>query len=492
MRRFRFIGFLIFITLQLATLVKAQEHAPLRVFTLKQVVSLAKSQSSSYRYASVLLENKTWQYKNYKSNFLPQLNLNGTLPEFNKTIEPRLTDKGSLTFINTHNANSSLQLSLGQELGFTGGHISINSQIKRIDDFQVAANGTRYSSIPYTVTYNQPFFGYRWLSWEKKIQPLKYEEAKREYLERMEIISEEASTHFFNLLLSQISFQIAKKNVINSDTLYKVSLKRFNEGKMPENELLQMELTLLNARQNLEQVALDVEGSTLRLKVYIGLVDDEPMHLVPPTEIPKFDVNEKVALEQAHKNRQRMIGFQRELLEAEQNLARAKGETGVRANLFASFGLTQQSLQFAQVYDDPSAQQRVHLGFNIPIMDWGRTAGRLGTAKANQELVKTNVEQQRINFDQDIYLNVKMFRVLRDQMEIARRSDEIADKRYIITKERYLKGGISLVDLNIATEERDKATKSYISALNKYWHAYYHIRRITLYDFELDEPLMGI
>jgi len=467
----------------------AQDVSNGRHYNLKQVIELAKTQSPNFRYASVLFENKKWQYKNYRSNFFPQLNLGGTLPEYNKTIEPYLNADGSLTFINTHNANSSLQLSLGQELWFTGGYISINSQIKRIDDFQTSLNGTRYSSVPATITLSQPLFGYKWLIWERKMQPLRFEEAKREFKERMESISVEATGQFFNLLISQISYQIARKNVSNSEALYKIALNRFNEGKIPENELLQMELTVLNARQYLEQTALDVESSTLRLKVYLGITDDEPIHLIPPTDIPEFDVNEKVAIEQAHINRQRILGFERELLEAEQNMARAKGETGVSANLFASFGLTQQALSLPDVYLDPSQQQRLRIGFNIPIMDWGRTDSRLGTAKANQDLVKANIEQQKINFDQDIYLAVKRFKVLRSQMEVAKRTDEIAERRYSLTKERYLIDRIGILDLNVATEERDKATRSYISSLSSFWSAYYSLRQSTLYDFELNQPI---
>ncbi|PIQ19924.1 MAG: hypothetical protein COW65_17990 [Cytophagales bacterium CG18_big_fil_WC_8_21_14_2_50_42_9] len=469
--------------------VSAQDLSDGRRYNLKQVIELAKTQSPNFRYASVLFENKKWQYKNYRSNFFPQLNLGGTLPEYNKTIEPYLNADGSLTFINTHNANSSLQLSLGQELWFTGGYISINSQIKRIDDFQTSLNGTRYSSVPATITLSQPLFGYKWLIWERKMQPLRFEEAKREFKERMESISVEATGQFFNLLISQISYQIARKNVSNNEALYKIALDRFNEGKIPENELLQMELTVLNARQYLEQTALDVESSTLRLKVYLGITDDEPIHLIPPTDIPKFDVNEKVAIEQAHINRQRILGFERELLEAEQNMARAKGETGVSANLFASFGLTQQALSLPDVYLDPSQQQRLRIGFNIPIMDWGRTDSRLGTAKANQDLVKANIEQQKINFDQDIYLAVKRFKVLRSQMEVAKRTDEIAERRYNLTKERYLIDKIGILDLNVATEERDKATRSYISSLSSFWSAYYSLRQSTLYDFELNQPI---
>jgi outer membrane protein TolC len=470
--------------------VLGQDRGNLRVLTLPQVVQMAKEQSPSFRRATVSLENRQWHYKSWRSNFLPQLTLGGTLPEYNKRIQPVLQNDGSLVFRPTHNANSSLNLSLGQEVWFTGGYISINSQVNRLDDFKPDASiRQQYSSIPATITLNQPLFNFNYRAWDRKIQPLWFEEAKGEFLEDLEEIGVSATDHFFNLLLSQISYQIAEKNVANNDTLYKIGQNRYKEGKIAENELLQMELNLMNSRQNLEQAALDVESGTLRLKVFLGLVDDDPIVLVPPYEIPDFKVDEKLALEQAHKNRPRMIAFKRQLIEADRQVAQVKGETGLNGTFFASFGLTQQSKDFLDVYQDPSRQQQLRIGFSMPVMDWGRAESRLGTAKANSELTKFNIEQQKVNFDQDIYLNVKRFKVLRSQMVVAKRTDEVAERRYTITRDRYLKGQIGILDLNIATEERDKATRSYISALRSFWYAYHYLRRLTLYDFEAKQPI---
>ena len=471
---------------------KAQDAAPYtRTLTLAEAVQLAKEQSPSYRRSAVRFENRQWQYKTYRSNYFPQLTLSGVLPAYNKTIEPRITDNGSLIFINTHNASSFLQLSLGQEIWPTGGYISIETQLKRLDDFQAEVNRTRYSSVPATITLNQPIFGFNDRAWDRKIAPLRYEEARRDYWEEMEDIASETTDQFFNLLLSQIGLQIAQKNVANNDTLYEIAQVRYEANEIPEDELLQMELTLLNSLQNLEQVLLEVEANTLRLKVFLGITDNYPIRLIPPDPTPEFEVDEELALEQAHRNRQRIIGFQREVLEAERQVAQAKGETGFTAELFASFGLTQQALDIDEVYVDPSQQQRVRLGFSVPVMDWGRTASKLGTATANETLIKENVAQQKENFDQEIYLHVKRFKVLRKQMVGAKRADEIAEKRYVLTRTRYLKGQLSILDLNVATQERDQATRSYISALEDLWSAYYRLRRLTLYDFERNESLLA-
>ncbi|MFT5384094.1 MAG: hypothetical protein ACI81W_001494, partial [Saprospiraceae bacterium] len=38
--------------------------------------------------------------------------------------------------------------------------------------------------------------------------------------------------------------------------------------------------------------------------------------------------------------------------------------------------------------------------------------------------------------------------------------------------------------------DQDSGRRSYYSALRAFWTAYYELRRLTLYDFEKDQPLV--
>jgi outer membrane protein len=348
----------------------------------------------------------------------------------------------------------------------------------------------RYSANPAVIGIYQPIFAFNPLRWDKKIEPLRYEESKREYFEEMEQISAIATQRFFNLLLAQISYEIAEKNVANNDTLYQIAQGRYNLGKIAENELLQLELSTMNARQELAQAALDMETSALRLKVFLGLTDNDPIRLEEPGLIPQFAVEEEKALQEARKNRSRVLAFNRELLQAERELAQARGESGLNVEIFGTFGLTQRANDLSDLYINPDDQQRLRVGFNIPLVDWGRTKSRIGTAKANQELVRADIEQEQINFDQDVYLAVKQFKMLRNQLLIAQKAVEVGEKRFEITKSRYLIGKVGILDLNIATQERDMARKSYVASLRSFWEAYYNLRLLTLYDFEQDTVLL--
>ena len=157
--------------------------------------------------------------------------------------------------------------------------------------------------------------------------------------------------------------------------------------------------------------------------------------------------------------------------------------------LFGTLGLTNQAADFPGVYKNPGDQQRVRLGLYIPVVDWGRQKSRKKTAEANQKLVDYTVQQDEQTFDQEVFTQVKQFEMLRNQILITQRADEISERRYNIAKNRYLIGKISITDLSIALTDQDNAKRNYINSLRNFWDAYYNLRRLTLYDFATNQIL---
>jgi outer membrane protein TolC len=245
----------------------------------------------------------------------------------------------------------------------------------------------------------------------------------------------------------------------------------------------------MNAQTNLAQAELDVELTNLQLKTFLKFKGDENIVLQTPEVLPLFEVNENKALEEALKNRQQMVSFKRQKLEAESEVARAKGER-FNINLNASYGLTQSAAVVQDVYTKPLEQQRLRFGIDIPIIDWGRANAKIQTAIANKELIETQMEQAEQNFRQEIYLAVKQLNMYRQKLLIAIKSDSITQKRYDITIKRYLIGKIGIIDLNMAIIDKNQTKQDYIGALRTYWNAYFELRRKTLYDFEQNKPII--
>ena len=66
---------------------------------------------------------------------------------------------------------------------------------------------------------------------------------------------------------------------------------------------------------------------------------------------------------------------------------------------------------------------------------------------------------------------------------ISAKADTVAEKQFEVARNRYIIGKITNTDLYTAQNEKDAAVLAYVQALRSYWTAYYHLRRVTLYDF---------
>jgi outer membrane protein TolC len=471
--------------------INAQDNPEIgKVYTLKEIINIARKQSIASKQAETSKVISYWSFQVHKSNYKPQLSLDGTFPGFINSYTGVPQPDGSTEYIKKQQNSAELNLGIHQDIGATGTSVFLNSGILRFDnyvntDFQDPYH--QYSGSPFQIGLIQPLFQFNQLRWNKKIEPLVFEESLREYYENLEDLSLNTSRRFFDLILAQITLDIAEKNVANNDTIFKIAQGRYNLGKIAENELLQLELQLMNSRQQVAEAKLDIGIRTLRLKTWVGLSEATELTLFLPEEIPDFVVDEEIALTYARANRSESIAFKRRKLEADELIADAKGRTGPQADLLARFGLTNNTLYDAplgDLYQNPDNQQIVQLTFQMPILDWGRRKAAIKTAEARQQLVQYTVDQDIINFDEEVLTQVRQFEMLKEQIKITKVADDIAQRRYDITKSRYNIGKISITDMNIALTEKDEAKARYIQSLRDFWEAYFNLRRLTLYNFE--------
>ena len=456
--------------------------------TIEDVIRIAQEQSPNAISSRHRFRNDYWRFRTHRASFLPNLTMNATLPDLNRSIERLTLQDGSDAFIERNVLNSLANIQLSQNVGFTGGSIFMSSELQRIDILGGEAQ-LSYLSNPVNIGFRQPINGYNSYKWERLIEPLRYEESKRNYINALEFVSLRAINNFFELALAQKNLEIAELNYSNSDTLFRIAQGRYNLGTIAENELLQMELTFLNADAALNESEIDLKMKKYQLNSFLGLSQETNIELVIPHHIPELEVDPSLALAEARKNNPDILNMQRQLIEAERDLASSKAEKGLNASLFASFGLSQRADELRGAYIDPQQQQRVRVGVQIPIADWGLGRGKYRMAQSAHEVVRTNVKQADIDFQQDVLLRVMQFNLQDDQLRIASKADTIAAIRYEVTKQRFLIGRISVLDLNVAQTEKDVAARGYLSALRNYWTYFFNIRSLTLYDWVNGRPL---
>lgn len=458
---------------------------------LTDAIRLAQTQSSDALIAKHRFRMNYWEYRSYKADYLPGVTVDAYMPSFSRSYRKISVPDGPDIFQYNSLGNYAVNMSIDQKVGFTGGSVFLQSRLQRLDNIYDDTTYTTFQSTPVIIGYRQPIFQYNEYRWAKRLEPLKYEKSKRQYLEDVEQVSITTTNHFFNLLLAQVEKVIAEKNLNSYDTLYKIALGRYQLGKIAENELLQLELNFLRAKAAVDNASLSYENMLFRLRSYLRIKDDRPIILVPPSETWHESIKASDAIEEAKKNTATAMEFRERLLTAESQVARARMNGRFDADLYVEYGLTQSTDLLKEVYTDPKDQQQLNLGITVPILDWGKARGQIKVAQSNYELVQTSIEQEVIDFEQNIFLSVMQFNMQHDQLYIAAKADTVAQKRYDVTQKRYMIGQVNdVLELNNAQIDNDNARKGYYQALRSYWSNYYQLRKMTLFDFMENKMLI--
>ncbi|MGN7204932.1 TolC family protein [Pedobacter sp. SAFR-022] len=465
----------------------AKQESDTLKLSLQQVVALAKTNSIASKQAATIKETKFWEWRTFKSNYQPQLALSGILPGYTKTYVQVQQPNGSILFQPVHNDNSSLTLDFTQSIAATGGTIYGTTQLQRFDDFD--RNNVLYNGIPYGIGYTQPILQFNELKWDKKIEPLKFNESKQAYIESQEKIAVNVTDYYFDLLLAQANVDMAETNLSNTRRILAIAETKFDLGKITKNEILQLQLEVLNAQKALGSANRDVEIATLNLISYAGIDASSKILLEMPAANANIEVSSDLVLKEALENRSDAIAFVRRLAEAKRDVAKAKGENGLKATLRANLGFSNAGTKIWDVYRSPKSQQSVEIQLSIPVLDWGRSKSRTKTAQANEQFTTYSVQQDQQIFRQQIITEVTLYNMMKEQIKLTAEAERIAVEKYKIASERYVLGNLSITDLSIAFQENDRAKRDYVTSMRDFWTAFYQLRYLSLYDFEKNQKI---
>ncbi|MBI4428690.1 MAG: TolC family protein [Ignavibacteriales bacterium] len=426
-----------------------------------------------------------YSYEAFSSMTYPQLRLQGQAPGYFRSISSVIQPDGTIVFVPQSQANSSLSLSLTQQLPFTGGEISISSGLNRIDLLE--SQTKFYRSTPLSVTYRQPIFQLNRFHWDSRAQELRLSIAEKQWQEAVEDIAIEVTNRFFETYLAVMSQRNARNNVMINDTLYNISVGRYNVGKIAENDLLQGELALLNAKTQLSSADIAAARAMRTLAFLIGASKETVLELIPPPSVPLLNLDPTAAVAQARNNRSDFAEMSLQTLSAERSLTEARLTNSFSATLSANAGLNQRSETIPLSYQNLLDQQQLSISFEIPLVQWGGGSAAVQSALSEQGRVETAGAIRANSVEEEVMHLVMSLRQLEKQVGISAKADTIAQRRFDVAKDRYLIGKIDVTNLFLAQNEKNAAHRTRIQTLWDYWAAYYRLRRLTLYDFERNE-----
>jgi len=229
---------------------------------LEQCIDIATNHSLQAFKAKNDYLSSSWDFLNYKASRLPSISLQLNPIQYNSQFTKRYDYNANIDVYRQQQLiNSSAGISVSQAVELTGGTFTIESDLNYMRNFGENIN-TQYSSVPVRFGYSQSLFGFNRFKWEKKIEPLKYEKAKKQFLYSREETAGAAIQKFFNLAIAQAGYKMALENVESADTLYTAGKEKNQLGNISQADLLTLELDLINANNTLENAVTQLEQAT--------------------------------------------------------------------------------------------------------------------------------------------------------------------------------------------------------------------------------------
>lgn len=451
---------------------------------LQRAIVLANDSSlEAFRTQNMYLSGY-WEYRTYKANRLPSLTLNMTPAQYNRDITKRYDSEQNLDVYRNQQAFYAYgNLAIRQNFDLTGGTFFLDSELGYMRSFG-GNSATQFTSVPVRLGYSQSLIGYNAFKWERRIEPLKYEKVKKEFVYNTEKVSEQVTTYFFNLAMAQAEYKLAKENVLSSDTLYGIGVQRHRIAAISQADLLTLKLDVVNAKNTLQNRASTLKRAMFSLASFLNLDKNTNIELDLPSRPREMMIPLDEAVMLGRDNNPQLLDLKQQVLEAEQVVDKTKKESRFNASVNASIGFNQVANNFGEVYHKPMQQDLVSVSVSIPLVDWGVRKGKYNMARNNLNVVKTSSRQDEISIEEEVIMTVNDFNIQQDMIGSAEEALDLSILAYNETRQRFIIGKADINSLTLSLNRQQEAQRNYISSLQNYWLNYYKIRKLTLHDFE--------
>ena len=459
--------------------------------TLQDAIAMAQRRGPAAQAARSQRDAARYRNNAFNARLLPQLVLSGNAADLNHGINPITLPDGSTQFIGQSQNQSSLELGFNQRIPLTGGVISVGSAVSRIDQFG-NQNARYWQTSPVVLSLQQDLLKPRDVVWDERVQSLSASVAERGYLEAREDVAQNTADAFFNLYAQQIALANATANVAVNDTLYNLNKGRFEVGKIGENDLLKSELALVRARAAVEDAKLARDRAEAALRRILDYPDGQPLDIAAPDSIPIIDVDPDLAVREALKNSSTMEQSTLDQVQVKREINAAKLNSGFNASIRATVGFNQTASAFGAAYQSPLGRQSLSVGLNMPMIQWGAGRADVQAARADDQRVAANIKSRRESLTEDARFSALQLQQAQRNVLLAAKADTVSAKQFEVARNRYTVGKVSNTDLYNAQNDKDASVLAHVQALRNYWTAYYHLRRVTLYDFSTKQELADV
>lgn len=453
--------------------------------SLKQVLNLSIEKSLDIKSAESSFKENQLNIQRLQEQLKPRLFANAVLPSLNRAIESRPTPDGQEAFFNRATLYNSAGVQLNYNLIATGGVLSANSSLDRLDVLKTQNQQatTNYLFSPISVSYRQPFFQFNELKWQREQYDFLSKELTSRQVNVREAVAIQAIQNYTQAYQAQINLYLITNKISETNALLEIKNKLASLGKVQKSELLRLQLEKQSNQSNYQKALIEWEKARLNLCDFLQLDRDQSIYLLSPPSLENIYIDPVIAVKYALENS--FIAAQNTLRikNAETDIKRTNMDNGIDISLDVSIGLNKSDSKLSTIYQEVLDKQNISLTLSVPLN--GSKERALNREIATEQLYreKLNIEREATDISRQVIIAIKELNLLVNNIELEKKRREVAEEIYNITRNQYTLGDRSITELNVAQSEQEEALRSYYQSILDATAKYYEIRKLCLFDF---------
>ena len=475
--------------------------------SLEEAISIALEQSFAIKSLMLSLSQAEQGYLSAKRRYWTNMDLSLSLPQWNERISevqvanalPVYNSRGTLRYRGRLNINQPLP---------TGGTFSLVSdgyQSEESNYFVDTDTTVKRKDFVSTVglRFNQPLFTYNRLKNSLDRAELNYETRSLSYSRGELDVIYSVTSSFFSLYRSTRSWEIAKESLAQQEEQYNLAKLKFEAGLIPEVESLRTEVNLASAQSRVMDAESAMESQREAFKQTLGLPLTDNIGVRPDIDYVHFEVDLDKAVQLGLSNRTEIREQEISITLSEMSVIETDARSEVRADLSASYdfsGYSNQKLPlstspvdlFNSSWDDLTRRpgnRGVTLTVSLPVWDWGVNKAEVASARAGLKRSQLQLDEVKKDIVLSVTDAVRQLRSAENSLIVLQKSQEVAERMYDISLERFNNGEITSLELADDQQNLSNAKMSFLGAYISYKLAVADLKRKTRYDFELNVPL---
>lgn len=459
--------------------------------TLSDVVDHYSLQSPAARVEHLNYQNIVLEYANYKKGFLPSISFTLNPMNFNRSLKLlQSPEDGNYSYVEDYSNASSVGLNISQKIGLTGGNINIGTNLSLLDEY--SRDYQTFSASPFYINYSQDLWGGRkQLRLERKIRDNRNLISVKQYCLKLAEIQERSVELYLAVLSEKLLVEFSMQNISVNDTLRHISKIKLENGDITSYDYKQIELQMLDTQYTYQQALKRYKEAVRDLTNYLKVDADSISINIPQLELPLL-LETSVVEHHVKRNNPSLLEEHTKLQEAELDLLNAKLETRINGNISLNFGLNQYAESLSMVYKNANQRQSLNITFRIPVYQWGVNCNKQRIANNNYKIKQFVIENSIREFSNDIKKHIDRYNHSVCLWQLAEASCRLSHEQYMIAVKAFTLGELSVYELTSARQKQNDSIKQYYVAIKDTYISYFHLRSLSLYDFQTEQDLEDV